>query len=220
MKRDKFLRIIGENGVEVEEAQYKIDDVNYRFMKLHAPWTLLAKTFGKEDNPSIFASAAERSKAVYEVLIQASAALECKSYARTGLDCLIHDNTFTAAYPLHDGPYDAKEVRPKTTGCMTTISQFFNIGGRQLYRYSNERAILYSEWATLNNWMNSQPIDNIRKYFGERVAFYFAWTGFYTFSLLLPVVMGVAVILYGVTTVFTNPIIDEICNKFGKSVNE
>ena len=83
MKRDKFLRVIGENGVEVEEEQYEIEEVSYRFIKLHAPWTLLAKTFGKEDNPSICASAAERSKAVYEELIQASAALECKSYART-----------------------------------------------------------------------------------------------------------------------------------------
>ena len=37
----------------------------------------------------------------------------------------------------------------------------------------------------------SQPLANIREYFGEKIALYFAWIGFYTVYLLFPAVLGV-----------------------------
>ena len=37
----------------------------------------------------------------------------------------------------------------------------------------------------------AQPLDDIREYFGETVALYFAWLGFYSYSLLFPVLLGI-----------------------------
>ncbi|CAM9467714.1 unnamed protein product, partial [Laminaria digitata] len=41
-----------------------------------------------------------------------------------------------------------------------------------------------------------QPLDDIRGYFGEKIAFYFAWLGFYGWALVFPAVYGVAVEIY------------------------
>ena len=40
---------------------------------------------------------------------------------------------------------------------------------------------------------------NVREYFGEKVAMYFAWLGYYTVSLLFPALLGVLmIVLYSV----------------------
>jgi anoctamin-7 len=41
---------------------------------------------------------------------------------------------------------------------------------------------------------------HIRQYFGEKVAFYFSWLGFYTTWLLIPAVIGFLVFIYGIVT--------------------
>jgi len=55
---------------------------------------------------------------------------------------------------------------------------------------------LLEEWAKPKNFYKPQPMDKIRNYFGEEIAFYFAWLGFYTQMLLLASVVG------AITTVF------------------
>lgn len=42
-----------------------------------------------------------------------------------------------------------------------------------------------------------QPLWLIRRYFGEKVALYFAWLGFYTKSLYAPAVVGLLCFIYG-----------------------
>ena len=39
-----------------------------------------------------------------------------------------------------------------------------------------------------------------RKYFGERIAIYFAWLGFYTFMLIPATIVGVLAFVYGVVS--------------------
>ena len=48
-----------------------------------------------------------------------------------------------------------------------------------------------------------QPIDEIRDYFGDDYALYFAWIGLYTRSLATLSVLGVVVMLYGSVTART-----------------
>ena len=42
-------------------------------------------------------------------------------------------------------------------------------------------------------------MQNVREYFGEKVALYFAWLGFYTVWLLIPAILGaLMIVLYSV----------------------
>ncbi|VDP67298.1 unnamed protein product [Schistosoma curassoni] len=53
---------------------------------------------------------------------------------------------------------------------------------------------LTSIW--IRRWVVLQPLDEIKEYFGTKVAFYFAWLGHYTYSLIFPSVVGLAVWLF------------------------
>ncbi|XP_071452092.1 anoctamin-6-like [Hetaerina americana] len=56
---------------------------------------------------------------------------------------------------------------------------------------------LLKDWARLRKWREKQPLNDIRDYFGEEVALYFAWLGTYTESLVLPAFVGICCFLYG-----------------------
>uniref|UniRef100_A0A8C0AIN9 Anoctamin n=1 Tax=Bos mutus grunniens TaxID=30521 RepID=A0A8C0AIN9_BOSMU len=64
----------------------------------------------------------------------------------------------------------------------------------------NERYLLYREWAHPRSIYKKQPLDLIRKYYGEKIGIYFAWLGYYTQMLLLAAIVGVACFLYGYFT--------------------
>ena len=63
----------------------------------------------------------------------------------------------------------------------------------------NRRQVLHQYWARWGCWFKYQPLDHIREYFGERIAIYFAWLGFYTGWLLPAALVGFAVFLYGLS---------------------
>ncbi|RVE74958.1 hypothetical protein OJAV_G00026900 [Oryzias javanicus] len=51
-----------------------------------------------------------------------------------------------------------------------------------------------------------------REYFGEKVALYYLWLGWYTRFLILAAVFGLVVFLYGIAFFNTNPLIKEVCD--------
>ena len=75
----------------------------------------------------------------------------------------------------------------------------------------NTRQILFEYWAKWSRWYKYQPLDHIRDYFGEKIAIYFAWLGFYTGWLLPAAIVGLAVFLYGLFTLDENSIANEVC---------
>uniref|UniRef100_A0A3Q3IZT7 Anoctamin n=1 Tax=Monopterus albus TaxID=43700 RepID=A0A3Q3IZT7_MONAL len=72
--------------------------------------------------------------------------------------------------------------------------------------------VLHEEWANYGVMLKYQPVDLIRKYFGEQIGLYFAWLGVYTQLLIPPSVLGIIVFLYGIFTVDANVPSQETCD--------
>ncbi|KAI4900045.1 hypothetical protein NFI96_028142, partial [Prochilodus magdalenae] len=68
----------------------------------------------------------------------------------------------------------------------------------------------WANWGALRHLIY-QPVDDIREYFGEKVALYFLWLGWYTRLLIPAAIIGVIVFLYGLAFFNTNPLIKEVC---------
>ncbi|XP_070821871.1 anoctamin-9-like [Chaetodon trifascialis] len=70
---------------------------------------------------------------------------------------------------------------------------------------------LKKKWARWSGLFTGQPINDIKSYFGEKVALYYLWLGWYTKLLVPAAVLGVVVFLYGLAFFNTNPLIKEVC---------
>ncbi|XP_045437007.1 anoctamin-9 isoform X1 [Pipistrellus kuhlii] len=70
---------------------------------------------------------------------------------------------------------------------------------------------LQRKWARWRNMFREQPIDDIRNYFGEKVALYFAWLGWYTYMLVPAALVGLIVFLSGFSLFNASQISKEIC---------
>uniref|UniRef100_A0A672HD48 Anoctamin n=1 Tax=Salarias fasciatus TaxID=181472 RepID=A0A672HD48_SALFA len=130
---------------------------------------------------------------VYEIL--ARAVYGKRKRAEVGVERLVNEGAYSAAFPLHEGPFEL----PK-----------YEISPDEL----NQRQVLYYYWARWWKWCKYQPLDHIREYFGEKIAFYFAWLGFYTAWLLPAAVMGTLVFL-GLISVSVSVHRKEICDSGG-----
>ncbi|KAI1893833.1 hypothetical protein AGOR_G00127740 [Albula goreensis] len=97
------------------------------------------------------------------------------------------------AFPLHEGPFEIPkgQVEPQSLAL---------------------RQILHQYWARWACWKKYQPLDHIREYYGEKIALYFAWLGFYTGWLLPAAVVGTVIFLFGIWLMFTDVPATEICD--------
>ncbi|XP_029813136.1 anoctamin-1 [Suricata suricatta] len=141
--------------------------------------------FDLSDKDSFFDSKT-RSTIVYEILKRTTCT---KAKYSMGITSLLANGVYSAAYPLHDGDYEGENVE------------------------FNDRKLLYQEWASYGVFYKYQPIDLVRKYFGEKIGLYFAWLGVYTQMLIPASVVGVIVFLYGCATVDENIPSMEMCDQ-------
>ncbi|XP_041852233.1 anoctamin-9 [Melanotaenia boesemani] len=70
---------------------------------------------------------------------------------------------------------------------------------------------LKESWARWTACLQGQPINAVRDYFGEKVALYYLWLGWYTYLLIPPALIGIFVFLYGLSFFNTSPLIKEVC---------
>ncbi|XP_072233814.1 anoctamin-2b isoform X1 [Leuresthes tenuis] len=131
---------------------------------------------------------ATRGRIVYEILRRTVCVRTCQTI---GISTLIAKGVYDAAFPLHDGDY-------KVIGHLEE---------------RNDRQALYEEWARYSAFYKFQPIDLVRKYFGEKIGLYFAWLGVYTQLLIPASIVGIIVFGYGVATVDTNIPSLEMCDE-------
>ncbi|KAH8411094.1 hypothetical protein KR222_002376 [Zaprionus bogoriensis] len=136
-------------------------------------------------------TSAQRSLMVMQVLIRTP----YDESDRSGIRRLLNDGTYLGCFPLHEGRYD----RPHSSGI------------------SLDRRVLYQTWAHPSQWYKKQPLCLVRKYFGDKIALYFCWLGFYTEMLVYPSVVGTLCFIYGLATIESedNTPSKEICNEYG-----
>ncbi|KAM9366459.1 anoctamin-9 [Symphorus nematophorus] len=70
---------------------------------------------------------------------------------------------------------------------------------------------LKERWARWSGLFTGQPVSEVKSYFGEKVALYYLWLGWYTKLLVPAAALGVVVFLYGLAFFNTNPLIKEVC---------
>ncbi|KTF73073.1 hypothetical protein cypCar_00045614 [Cyprinus carpio] len=77
-----------------------------------------------------------------------------------------------------------------------------------------EQKKLRTKWASWFAVMKlfQQPVTDIKDYFGEKVALYYLWLGWYTRMLVPAAVIGIVVFLYGLAFFNTSPLIHEVCD--------
>ncbi|KAF3704914.1 Anoctamin-4 [Channa argus] len=140
-------------------------------------------------NKDTFFSNATRSRIVHHIL-QRIKYEEGKH--KMGLNRLLSNSSYEAAFPLHEGSYHSKNS-VRTHGA------------------ENHRHLLYECWAWWGVWYKYQPLDLIRRYFGEKIGLYFAWLGWYTGMLFPAALVGLLVFLYGIFTLEHCQVSKEIC---------
>uniref|UniRef100_UPI00398F4CD8 anoctamin-5 isoform X2 n=1 Tax=Pristiophorus japonicus TaxID=55135 RepID=UPI00398F4CD8 len=149
------------------------------------------------DDADTFFSPANRNRIVYYILSRCKYATE-DGKRKIGIKRLLNNGTYTAAFPLHDCRYWKKSHDPKS---------------------ESERYTLYKEWASFGQFYKEQPLNLIRKYYGEKIGIYFAWLGFYTEMLGIAGAVGFICFLYGCITKDGNAWSDEICDaEFGGKI--
>ena len=78
---------------------------------------------------------------------------------------------------------------------------------------------MYYSWGSFGQFYKFQPLHLVRRYFGEKIAIYFAWLGFYTSFLAPMALLGVIVTIYGAVTMDTDAPTAEVCDKNGSVAN-
>nr|XP_023664764.1 anoctamin-6 [Paramormyrops kingsleyae] len=138
----------------------------------------------------LFFTPAMRSRMASYILCRAP--FEVRGEIRKfGINKLLDRGVYKAAYPLHDCRFN---VRSHDGQC------------------PSERFLLYNEWAHPKSIYKTQPLDLIRKYYGEKIGIYFAWLGFYTYMLAIAAVVGVCCFIYGYHTQETSTWSKEVCD--------
>ncbi|XP_053689723.1 anoctamin-1 isoform X2 [Sabethes cyaneus] len=133
-----------------------------------------------------FFTAAVRSRIVQFILDRKRFSDDSKNDYAFGIERLITDEVYIAAYPLHDGE--------------------INVPGSM-------RHLLYTKWAAVLKWYRYQPLDYIKDYFGVKIGLYFAWLGYYTYMLLLASIVGIICFVYSWKTLKYNVPSEEICSE-------
>ncbi|KAM3870564.1 anoctamin-5 [Diretmus argenteus] len=157
-----------------------------------APFNKSKTDFFLIDDKETFFPPSTRNRIVYYILARCPYYREeCGDKDKKGIKRLLNNGTYTSAFPLHDSRY---WIRSKDPNC------------------ESERYNLYHYWARFLCFFKEQPLNLIRKYYGEKIGIYFAWLGFYTEMLFFAAVVGVICFLYGLLTYDDNEWSKEICN--------
>uniref|UniRef100_W5MHZ7 Anoctamin n=1 Tax=Lepisosteus oculatus TaxID=7918 RepID=W5MHZ7_LEPOC len=148
------------------------------------------------DNKDTFFPPSTRNRIVYYILSRCPYWKE-DMRDKKGIKRLLSNGTYTSAYALHDCRY---WTRANDLNC------------------ESERFTLYKEWARFLRFYKEQPLNLIRKYYGEKIGIYFAWLGFYTEMLFFAAIVGLICFCYGASTYHENEPGDRLADAEGHEI--
>ncbi|XP_064627237.1 anoctamin-5-like isoform X2 [Lineus longissimus] len=143
--------------------------------------------FASSDSGELVLNNTTRSRIVDYILRRKRFSNDMNESYSFGIRKLLNDGVYSAAYPLHEGSWKPTSAK-------------------------NNRQLLYQNWASWGMFYKVQPVDYIRNYFGEKVALYFAWLGFYTMMLVPASIVGLIVFIYGCASLMGNEVANDICS--------
>ncbi|KAJ3396760.1 Anoctamin-7, partial [Chytridiales sp. JEL 0842] len=131
---------------------------------------------------SSFFRDSHRSLLTYHILQSVEVKIDTVlgKHRREGIGYLIHEGVYTAMFHVHDDE--------------------FIVLGKPL----SDRYHLKKDW--VQKYFATQPLDEVAAYFGEKVALYFAFIGFYNLWLIIASVAGILVCLRGVYEASREPV--------------
>ena len=116
---------------------------------------------------------------------------------------MINENYFEDAFILHDESNHYLKVlqlmEKKIARKGENNTEFDSIKEQRKIVQKDIRSELHYIWAKLRNIIKFQPLRLIRDYFGEIVAFYFAFMGAFIATLWLPSLVGIIFFIVGLT---------------------
>ncbi|XP_037872055.1 anoctamin-5 isoform X2 [Bombyx mori] len=139
------------------------------FNRREREWIKLVRN--QYPNPKNY-STLERSQIVYRIFLALPFGNN-ENYV--GLERLLKRNLIIDAYALHDGPY-------------------FFLPKQDVANVVNVRQILYTNWIGADALLKAQPLSLLQEYFGEKIAFYFAFCELFNRFLLLSCGAGIVMI--------------------------
>ncbi|KAG7268771.1 hypothetical protein CRUP_034255 [Coryphaenoides rupestris] len=172
--RIDYILVYRKSSAQAEKRD--VFERNVRAEGLHMEKEVISFIIHNKDT---FFNNATRSRIVHHVL-QRVKYEEGKN--KMGLNRLLSNSSYEAAFPLHEGSYRCKNS-VRTHGA------------------DNHRHLLFECWAWWGVWYKYQPLDLIRRYFGEKIGLYFAWLGWYT-GMLFPAALVTHLFDNGATVFF------------------
>ncbi|VDM96708.1 unnamed protein product [Thelazia callipaeda] len=186
---DKFIKRFSFFTYD-EKTNVRLKETNYftaPFIASHI------KCYVGHEDPDTFFDDSERSRLVYDLLIRTRYDTDEAERYHVGIQRLIKNGTYTSAFPLHE---ECDWNRYNAEKC-------------------TDRELLYWNWARITNIYKFQPLSLVKKYFGSKVGWYFAWLGYYTKVLMFVSVIGIMCFSYGVSTVSEDIPSNDICGSDG-----
>uniref|UniRef100_A0A452S635 Anoctamin n=1 Tax=Ursus americanus TaxID=9643 RepID=A0A452S635_URSAM len=211
-RREEYEGNLLEAGLELErDEDTKIHGVG--FVKIHAPWNVLCRE-------AEFLKLKMPTKKLYHINETRGLLKKINSVLQKITDPIQPkvaehrpQTTKRLSYPFSR----EKQHLKKDSALLNKRRKCSKYGKSKLHFHKPSPLVLpqllYQEWASYRVFYKYQPIDLVRKYFGEKIGLYFAWLGVYTQMLIPASVVGVIVFLYGCATVDENIPSMEMCDQ-------
>uniref|UniRef100_A0A665WQM1 Anoctamin n=1 Tax=Echeneis naucrates TaxID=173247 RepID=A0A665WQM1_ECHNA len=224
-RRKEFEANLEKAGLELETEDKTVNKKTY-FLKIHAPWDVLA-TYADVLKIKVPFKGSDIPHAK-------DVPLEWLSHPFRLPEHIMHPQPDYFTYPFDKTKTDFFLITNKDTffppstrnrivsiySLKLELTFYMTTGPKNAYKCESERYSLYKHWARFLSFYKEQPLNLIRKYYGEKIGIYFAWLGFYTEMLFFAAVMGLICFTYGVLSYDDNISSKEICdpNKGGSIV--